>query len=78
LYSCFFSHCLTYALNITQYNFHCTDVFCDWQESLFETQTQTRGNTASGSGASIPKAASSVNMMDDLSAIFGGTSVFCF
>ncbi|KAJ3708274.1 hypothetical protein LUZ61_011979 [Rhynchospora tenuis] len=47
-------------------------------ESLFETQTQTKGpdasrRTASVSGASIPKA-SSVNMMDDLSAIFGGAA----
>ncbi|KAJ1693713.1 hypothetical protein LUZ63_010411 [Rhynchospora breviuscula] len=47
-------------------------------ESLFETQTQTKGpdasrRAASVSGASIPKA-SSVNMMDDLSAIFGAPS----
>ncbi|KAJ4772756.1 Chaperone DnaJ-domain superfamily protein [Rhynchospora pubera] len=48
------------------------------RESLFETQTQTKGpdasrRAASVSGASIPKA-SSVNMMDDLSAIFGGAA----
>ncbi|KAF3329152.1 Auxilin-related protein 2 [Carex littledalei] len=49
-------------------------------ESLFETQTPSRNpfdtsrRAASVSGASIPKPPSSVNMMDDLSAIFGGPS----